>query len=661
MGNTNFSNFCNDIITDNSNQANLGTYINYPNNFCICCPKNSNNEAHQEDLSNQNNIVNKETRKKKFIDINNKNNNLIENEENNKNYDNLHYLEDKYNNNNNNQINGYNNQINDYNNQINDYNKNKINDYNKNKINDYNNRENLQNSNNNRENLQNSNNNFNNNENYDNNNNQENISSQNDSNNNNIEEHNNNINNDNRIDINESILSFRDKIFPKIPEINGPFTYIIPPGTKGPFVRNVSENIEFINEGQLVKVEMDIIIINLPSNQSSISYAISFESQIYDVHCNLQNNYEYDSHHIKFYYNLKNNESIHISFDYKKYNQNICEYYRSEFILISNIFPGAVGEYKVTIPPQYILICQENDLFYQENKNTYIWKGVIPKEGLKEWFKISYRKAKWEAEMHQYIESKNLNDNIKMVELTIPKYYKGGNLNLEEYEIKCSLGSGIDNKYIFEEDNTYRIKMENVASNKVFFQIIATFKNNVLSNWEISNEDEKEITPINNELKNKFKPVVNHILENNKSNYPNFYKIGKFLHEYITYDKSYSGKDMNPDEIFNERRGVCEHFTILYNTLLGVIDIPTIYVCGLANNGEGGKTQIRDIENERHAWTLAKINGRWIPLDATWGILKGIMPVSHVFQHYFKVKIKTKFIGQVKVKELEEVINYLRE
>ena len=112
--------------------------------------------------------------------------------------------------------------------------------------------------------------------------------------------------------------------------------------------------------------------------------------------------------------------------------------------------------------------------------------------------------------------------------------------------------------------------MKNVASNKVFFQIIETFKNNVLSNWEISDEDINEITPINKELKNAFKSNVNHILDNNRSNYPNFYKIGKFIHEYITYDKSYSGKDMNPFEIYNERRGVCEHFTILYNTLLGV-------------------------------------------------------------------------------------------
>ena len=304
MGNSNFLYFCNDNTTDNTNQTNLRAYINYPNNIYFCCPNNSNKEGLQEDLSNKNNFINNGIRNKKFIEINNKENknNLIDNEENNNDYNNLVYLQNS--NKNNNQ-------------------------------NDY--------YNNNQENLQNIDNSFNNKDNY-NYYNQENVSNKNNNNlkidNKNIEGKNNNINNDNRFNINESILSFRDKIFPKIPEINGTFTYIIPPGTKGPFVRNVSENITFIDEGQFIQVEMDIVIINLPQNQCSISYGVSFESQIYDVHCNLENNYEYDSHHIKFYYNLKNNESIHISFDYKKYNQNICEYYRSEFILIGQIFHG---------------------------------------------------------------------------------------------------------------------------------------------------------------------------------------------------------------------------------------------------------------------------------------------------------------------------------
>ena len=472
---------------------------------------------------------------------------------------------------------------------------------------------------------------------------------------------NNNIaNTDNRILKNENILSFMDRIFPKRNKIEKKISPIIPPGTKGPFVENVSEKITFIKEGQFIQVKMDLKIINFPPNQLSISYGISFESQIYDVHCNLENNYEYNSHNIKFHYKLKNNESIHIEFDYKKLNQNICEYYRSEFISISEIFGGAVGKYEVIIPDNYILICEENEIFYPVNKSTYAWSGVIPKEGLKEWFKISYKRAKWQAQFSQEIESMYINDHISMAEITIPKYYKGGNIELEKYEIRCSLGSGVDNKCIFDEENTYRIKMENVASDKVFYQIISTFHNNVLSNWIIDIEDEKKITNIEDEIKVSFKPVVNHILENDKSSNPIFFKIGKFVHNYLTYDKAYSGKEMDVYQIYNGKRGVCEHFTLLYNTLLNSIDIPAIYVCGLANNGEGGKTQINDMERERHAWTLAKIEGRWIPLDATWGIFKGILPVSHIFQHYFKTTIQTKFAGKARISEPNENIVYHR-
>ena len=257
--------------------------------------------------------------------------------------------------------------------------------------------------------------------------------------------------------------------------------------------------------------------------------------------------------------------------------------------------------------------------------------------------------------------TKNPNDNISFAQFIIPKYYKGGNLDLENYEIRCSLGIGIDNKSIFEEENTYKILMENVVSNKVFYKIITTFRNNVLSYWKVSEEDEKQIIQIDNETKNLFKPIAEKIIKEDKSNNPIFYKIGKFVNKNIKYDKSYLGKDMSAIEIYNRKKGVCEHYTILFNTLLNSIDIPAIYVCGLANNGEEGKTQIKDTEKERHAWTLAKIDGRWIPLDATWDILKGILPVSHIFQNYFKTEILSKFAMNIKVLEKQDEIAYLRE
>ena len=321
MGTANYICFCNGDSEENIQQNLSNKCNNIYESFCFCV-KNNSTQINQENLTNKKNY------QENLSYSNNNGNHIINNE---------HLLNNYKNNNNQNKeqnlINNYN-----YNNYNNGDNKNNI------SINDnINNKENIPN---NKENL--SNNNYLIDNNYNIQNNKESLS--NDNNN-----YKNNINLENNI--NESILSFIKRIFPKKNKNIGGFNPQIPPGTKGPFVSNIYEKITFTKEGQFIKVVMNLIIINLPENQCSISYGISFESQIYDVHCNLENNYEYDSHHIKFHYNLKNNETIKIEFDYKKYVTNICEYYRNEFVLISNIFPGAVGKYEVIIPEKYILIC----------------------------------------------------------------------------------------------------------------------------------------------------------------------------------------------------------------------------------------------------------------------------------------------------------------
>ena len=450
-----------------------------------------------------------------------------------------------------------------------------------------------------------------------------------------------------------------NKLFPKRKRNVGPFSYNIPQGKKGPFVRNISEFITFTEEGQFIQVILDILVVNLPVGQCATFYKLSFESEINNVYCNLKGSYQYDSHHIIFNINLQNNENILIKFQFKKKSQCICEYYRSELINIDKLFEGAVGNYEVIIPEQYILVCEENEIFYPENNKKYIWKGVVPKGGLKEWFRISYKKAKWEAQIYQEIQSINPNSNIDYLKYKIPKCYQGGNnLILNNYEIKCNsmIIDGNNNK----KENNYEINLKNIKKNKITFQITTTFYNNVLSKWIISEEDEKKFSKINDKIKYKFNIIANNIIKNDKSDNPSFYKLGKFVHNYLQYDKLLSGKEMDVIDIYNGKRGVCEHFTILFNTLLNSIGIPTFYVSGLINNGEGGKTQIKDIKYEKHSWTLAKINGIWIPLDATWGILKGIIPVSHIFQHYFKNNIYVEPSNKIRLSEIEQRIKYIK-
>ena len=368
--------------------------------------------------------------------------------------------------------------------------------------------------------------------------------------------------------------------------------------------------------------------------------------------------YNFDGRTLKFNFKKYINDEIKLKYKYKSLRNDICKYYRSEFIGIQQIFSGAVGKYIINIPNEYSVVSEENEIFCPVMDRKYIWEGVIPEEGLNEFIRISHSKAKWEGTIFQEFETIYQNDYIRHIEIFTPKYYNGGNLENKEYKIKCSLGEGIDNKYIFDLGNRYKFFMENVNEEKVFFQILSKFTIDIHSPWKMDiNED--LIPKIDETDKTFFNKIALEIIKKDISNYPKFYILGKFVHKYLKYNLNHFGKLYTPIEIYNLKEGVCSHFTLLYNTLLNSIDIPAIYVSGMANNGEGGKTQFRNYKDQKHAWTLAKINNKWIPLDCTWGLLKGILPVSHVFRCYLQSEINYTFSGREKSLELKEVINYL--
>ena len=70
---------------------------------------------------------------------------------------------------------------------------------------------------------------------------------------------------------------------------------------------------------------------------------------------------------------------------------------------------------------------------------------------------------------------------------------------------------------------------------------------------------------------------------------------------------------MTVDEILENKVGVCAHNTRLYNSFLNCIGIKAIYTKGYAQTKNDSVIDL----NERHAWTVAKIDDKWIPLDST--------------------------------------------
>ena len=126
--------------------------------------------------------------------------------------------------------------------------------------------------------------------------------------------------------------------------------------------------------------------------------------------------------------------------------------------------------------------------------------------------------------------------------------------------------------------------------------------------------------------------IKNYDIKNGKESIKvtDFVKIGQWIYENIKYDYSYYGQnEISATEVYNNGAGVCHHFTKLYNALLYSLGYQCIYVSGYAIK----KNDCFNDDN-RHAWSLVKVNDKWLPFDSTWGIFSGKLPVCHVFEKY---------------------------
>ena len=111
-------------------------------------------------------------------------------------------------------------------------------------------------------------------------------------------------------------------------------------------------------------------------------------------------------------------------------------------------------------------------------------------------------------------------------------------------------------------------------------------------NWKIKvkNSTSDYILNQNNDLiikipendKKFFKELSDNILKEDKSNFPSYKKLSKWVYNYMNYNLLLLGRKMTEKEIYNKKFGVCEHYTLLYNTLLVSQGINAIKVSGYA-------------------------------------------------------------------------------
>ena len=319
-------------------------------------------------------------------------------------------------------------------------------------------------------------------------------------------------------------------------------------------------------------------------------------------------------------FGARNNQFGEIHIKYKYFTNEEKNILRQENIITGNT-RNTYCKIILEIPNKYVFL-SSNDIFQKDHKNNniYFFNGIAEDEPLKELFKLSLKKGTWDIQEEFVLESKK---DIDQCTFMMSRLFKGGNLKEKEFEIIQENGEFVDdekeNKFIFNfkdlKTNTTTIKLRIKAEN-------STSDYNVIDKKDL-------ITKIPEEDKQFFKNLSNKILNEDKTEFPVYKKLGKWVNNYIKYNISYHGKTYTAKEIYNNKEGVCAHFTLLYNTLLVSQGIDAIYITGYAlditeNNviKENETTKVLNtnpntLVSLRHAWTLAKIDGKWVPLDST--------------------------------------------
>ena len=113
---------------------------------------------------------------------------------------------------------------------------------------------------------------------------------------------------------------------------------------------------------------------------------------------------------------------------------------------------------------------------------------------------------------------------------------------------------------------------------------------------------------------------------NNQENYKKLYLINKWIAENIFYDYDYYYNSDNKiyysaDDVYEQRRTVCEGYANLQKALIQAQGIPCMkvvtYSVGIDTIGYFDESNYQ-VTKGNHAHVEAYVNGRWVYMDATW-------------------------------------------
>ena len=427
--------------------------------------------------------------------------------------------------------------------------------------------------------------------------------------------------------------------------------------------KNWNEVCYVYEEFDIHDVNYELKAVGLPPNTFFTSCSVGFVLDT-DIEILLfekdgkKENYKYSHYSLEFDIHLKNLQSnkIHLKYKEAPLKNKMTEGERKERKFVKNNYYGisknVAGEnakFTLKIMCDFEVISFDDEIFLKTHEKEYTWGGKVPPQGKRTYVRMSKKNGKFNflsSEIIKTTDTKPL-ENTKM---TVPIAYVGG--NNEIVKIDCS-SAQTDNVNLIKEKRVYEIKFLNTSSRLGEFKIQGELINRCKGEWicDLTDEQIEEEIPKEYKVnKDQFKEFAQTIIKNYDTRHKDdlikvldVVKIGKWIKENIKYDLSYSGRnEISATETLNNRIGVCHHFTKAFNALMYSLGYQVIYVSGYALDKKDtfGK-------EDAHAWSLIKIDGKWLPFDATWGIFSGKLPVCHVFKQFFP--LGTKIIGTDKI------------
>ena len=336
---------------------------------------------------------------------------------------------------------------------------------------------------------------------------------------------------------------------------------------------------------------------NVYYNSASIGFTLNRNIKILEFEIDgKKSSYNYKDSLLEFDINLSNLEENKIHFKYEDSGKNMTieekkgrKLYRTDWYGISKNLKGQTALFTLIIKCDYEIIGFEKGYLTKIKEGEYKWGGKVPDEGKRILVKMSRKTANFDFNVIERIESINKKP-IKKTTFTVNSYFKGGNNKINKIESYSNQTKQIEYK---SDKRVYEIEFKDTNSYYGEFITKGQLMNRCKGEWicDLTDEQiEKEIPEDYKYNKEGFKEIATVIIKNyDKINgnditkVTDFVKIGEWVKENIKYDYTYHGKnEITASEIYNEKKGVCHHFTKLYNALLYSLGYQCIYVSGYA-------------------------------------------------------------------------------